>query len=458
MDSVFSDSAGPPRPGEAGFNPAPPTVMHIDLNSCFASVEQQANPLLRGKPVAVAAYTTGNGCILAASVEAKRMGVATGMRVRDGRTMCPGLIVLPSDPWKYRFVNRKLLSLLREYSSDVTVRSIDEMVVNFDHAPGLDRKVRQFLGNETVIAMKTIGCEIKKRIKEEVGEWLTVSVGIAPNRYLAKIASGLHKPDGLDAITRENVEAVLSALKLEELSGIKKGYGGQLRNTGITDALSFYRAPAKLLQSAFRSIIGYHWWLRLHGWEADLPAGRQVTGQFDTKTIGHSYALYKPYAPSDTRLHQILCQLVEKAGRRLRMNGFTSQGMHVSCLFSDYRYWHHGEKLTRRMNASDDLYVEALRVLRMAPEVPVRILAVTCFHLSDAGEEQLHLFEETGKKKHLVAALDAIADRWGEFVVFPARIMNQEQKILDRIAFGGVAGLEEFVFREPVEADELPAS
>ena len=139
------------------------------------------------------------------------------------------------------------------------------------------------------------------------------------------------------------------------------------------------------------------------------------------------------------------------------MNGFTSQGMHVSCLFSDWRYWHRGEKLARRMNASDDLYVEALRVLRMAPERPVRILAVTCFNLSDMRDEQLHLFEETGKKKRLVAALDAIADRWGEFVVVPARMLGVEQKILDRIAFGGVAGLEEFVFREPVEADELPS-
>jgi DNA polymerase-4 len=422
--------------------------MHIDLNSCFASVEQQANPLLRGKPVAVAAYTTGNGCILAASTEAKYRGVATGMRVRDGKAMCPDLIVLPSDPWKYRFVNRKLLSLLREYSSDVFVRSIDEMVISFAGSATLE--TRKGNGDPTVSVMTEIGRELKGRILREVGEWLTVSVGIAANRYLAKIASGLRKPDGLDAITRDNVEAVLSALKLEELSGIKKGYGGRLRSAGITDALSFYRAPISLLESAFRSIIGYHWWLRLHGWEAD-------DREFDTKSIGHSYALYKPYAPTDPRLHQILCQLVEKAGRRLRMNGFTAQGIHVSCLFSDYRHWHRGEKLNRLLSASADLYVEALRVLHMAPQNPVRILAVTCFHLSDAGNEQLLLFEETGKKKRLVAALDAIADRWGEFAVVPARMLSMEQKVLDRIAFGGVAGLEEFVFREPVEADEFPA-
>ncbi len=98
------------------FTDNPPTVMHIDLNSCFATIEQQANPLLRGKPVAVAAYTSPNGCILAASVEAKRLGVKTGMQVRDGLNLCPKLIILPPDPEKYRFINHKL-QVLQQYSS-----------------------------------------------------------------------------------------------------------------------------------------------------------------------------------------------------------------------------------------------------------------------------------------------------------------------------------------------------
>lgn len=115
MDLVLSESAG--------FNPAPPTLMHIDLNSCFASVEQQANPRLRGKPVAVAAYVTDRGCILAASVEAKRLGVATGMRVGEGKALCPDLVVIPPDPPKYRFVNRKLLVLLSTYTPNLSVES-----------------------------------------------------------------------------------------------------------------------------------------------------------------------------------------------------------------------------------------------------------------------------------------------------------------------------------------------
>src|SRR3989338_166345 len=111
------------------FNPAPSTIMHVDLNSCFATVEQQANPLLRGKPVVVGAYTTPGGCVLAASREAKIFGIKTGMRVGEAKSICKNVIVLPSDPWKYRFINRKLLALFSTYTPDVEVTSIDEMVL-----------------------------------------------------------------------------------------------------------------------------------------------------------------------------------------------------------------------------------------------------------------------------------------------------------------------------------------
>ena len=107
--------------------------MHLDFNSCFASIEQQANPLLRGKPVAVVAYNSPSGCILTASIEVKKLGVKTGLRVREGKLLCPKLIVLPSDPPKYRFVNRALLKLFNEYSPEVSVRSIDEMLLNFSY-------------------------------------------------------------------------------------------------------------------------------------------------------------------------------------------------------------------------------------------------------------------------------------------------------------------------------------
>lgn len=433
MDCVLMESAG--------FNPAPPTLMHVDLNSCFATVEQQANPHLRGKPVAVAAYTTPGGCILAASVEAKRLGVVTGQRVKDGRILCPDLIVLPSDPNKYRFVNRQLLSILREYTSDVTVKSIDEMVLGLANSP----KIPDPGQSESSVAgrMADVGQEIKARIRAEIGEWLTVSIGIAPNRFLAKIASGLHKPDGLDVITGDNIMTVLDGMQVEDLCGIKTGYGTRLRRYGIGTAAEFYRAPIRLLKVAFASVVGYHWWLRMHGWEAD-------DREFGRKSFGHSHALYKAYPPSDPRLMQILCQLTEKMGRRMRIHGFTAGGIHVAALFSDHSFWHRGRKLSGPVFTGSDLYRSAQTLLSQAPDRPVRILSVSSFALTDDQTVQLDFFSDEKGKRDLIRAVDSISDRWGDFTVMPARMLNMERRVLDRIAFGGVKELEEFIFREQI--------
>ena len=117
------------------FNRKPSAIIHVDLNSCFASVEQQANPLLRGRPVVVAAYTTPSGCIVAPSIEAKALGIKTGMRVREGLLLCPDLIVLPPDPHKYRHVHVQLKRLLQRYSDQVGAKSIDEFVIDFAGSP-----------------------------------------------------------------------------------------------------------------------------------------------------------------------------------------------------------------------------------------------------------------------------------------------------------------------------------
>lgn len=399
------------------FNPSPPTIMHVDLNSCFATIEQQANPLLRGKPVAVAAYTTGGGCILTASYEAKRFGVKTGMRVRDGKQLCPQLIILSSDPEKYRYINHKLVTLLSSYTPNLSVKSIDEMVLNL-------------MPNDKC-QMINIAQEIKQRIKKEIGEWLTVSIGIAPNQYLAKVASGLHKPDGLDVIDGDNIEEILRSLALENLCGIKKGNGDRLRLAGIATTLDFYHAEALQLKRAFRSVVGYSWWLRLHGYEEDEKESVQ-------KSFGQSYALPKAYLPTQHELHQILTQLVCKMGRRLRADGFVAEGIGISCFFADHTFWQHGEKQAAGLFADRDIYARAHDILLQAPNKPVRILAVNCFALNKTLYQQETLLGDEEKKIRLTQAMDKIHNRWGDFVVTPGRMLGMENKVLDRIAFGGV--------------------
>ncbi len=220
--------------GSLGFNRKKSSKLHIDLNSCFASVEQQANPLIRGKPVAVAAYTTPSGCIVAPSVEAKLFGVKLGMRVREGREICPDLIVLPPDPDKYRNVHLRLKNLLLEYTDRVVAKSIDEFVLDLNGYPALKR------------GMFVLGKEIKKRIKEEIGEWLRVSIGVGPNRFLAKQASNLNKPDGLDEINFRNYKKVYEKWILKDLCGIDKGLTIRLSMVGICTVMDFWKLVGKL--------------------------------------------------------------------------------------------------------------------------------------------------------------------------------------------------------------------
>lgn len=410
------------------FNPNESNILHLDLNSCFATIEQQANPHLRGKPVAVAAYPTKNGCILAPSVEAKRFGVKTGMRVKDGLALCPDLIVLPSDPAKYRNVHLSFRQLLGEYTEDFSPKSIDEFVLNLKGYPA------------EKAGMAQVAQEIKNRIRREIGDWMTVSVGIAPNRYLAKTGAGLNKPDGLDEINKDNFREVYRTLELTDLCGIKAANASRLNSQGIYTVLDFYEAPFWKLKAAFESINSYYWYARLRGWEID-----DVT--FARRSYGNSYALPKPFAEV-CELTPILQKLVEKAGSRMRRAGYKARGVHLAILYRDRSYWHHGMTLPEPIFDSRDIYKYALRLLLDSAGLPanrrVANLAISCFNLSKEKDPQLTLFEDLLKKEKLVRAVDRVNNRWGNFVVTPARMLGTGGYVPDRIAFGGVKELEEF--------------
>ncbi len=210
------------------FNSAPSLFAHLDLNSCFASVEQQANPLLRYRPIAVTAYSADRGCILASSYEAKKMGVKTGMRFSDAKKLCPNLFSLVSDPAKYRFVHKQVKKLLQNYCPSVTAKSIDEFVLDFT-----DFKHQN-------LNLQNLFLEIKREIKNQIGDYLTVSVGIAPSSYLAKVASNLKKPDGLEEINSQNFLEVYSKLDLTDLTGISTKTATRLNMVGIETVTDLY--------------------------------------------------------------------------------------------------------------------------------------------------------------------------------------------------------------------------
>jgi len=412
----------PDRLGGFEFNSRPSAIMHIDLNSCFATIEQQANPLLRDKPIAVAAYDTPNGCIVAPSVQAKRLGIKVGMRVSDGKLLCPGLIVLSPDSDKYRAIHIALKKLLSEYTPEICPRSIDEFVLDFSGTPSLSR------------GLLIVGQEIKSRIKSEIGDYLTVSIGLGPNRFLAKTASNLHKPDGLDDINKSNYLDIYQKLTLTDICGIAGQNATRLNNVGIYTVVDFLKADTAKLRLAFKSILGYYWFLRLRGWEIDDI-------DWSTKSFGHSYSLPR-FLTKPEELAPILSKLVEKMCFRMRQSGYHAKGIHLSLLFKDREYWHKGVSPDQPLFFSHDIYRVAYRLLRHCPyHLPVRNIAVSCFNLSSKNTMQLDLFADNIKKNNLSVAIDDINERWGSFVITPAIMANTEGHVHDRIGFGNISNL-----------------
>ncbi len=408
------------------FNPLAPDVMHVDINSCFATIEQQANPALRGKPIAVAAYASPRGCILAASYEAKRMGVKTGMRVFEGKKLCPYLQVLPPDAPKYRAVHLQMRAVLAQYTPRVYAKSIDEFVLHFASCEYMYPK-----------GLTTVALEIKRRIKEEIGEWITVSIGISTNRFLAKQASNYQKPDGLTTIDIKNYKDIFASLTLTDLTGIKARNEARLRATGIYTVMEMFEAPIWKLKAAFSGAPGYYWYLRLRGLSIDDI-------EFGRRSYGNSYALPKPYATKE-ELAPIITKLVTKTTKRLRHAGYIARGAHLAVLYTDGSFWHKGAVSSIPLFSTSDMYQAIMHLFAQSDQNPVRNVAVSVFNLSKNEHLQLSFFTNTLKTEMLMKSVDQVNERWGDYVVYPARMVTAGSAVPDRIAFGGVKELEEIM-------------
>ncbi len=458
-------------------NDSLPYTMHIDLNSCFAIIEQQANRLLRGRPVGIAAYDTPRGFVVAASYEAKAKNVKLGVNVEQSRSLAPGIIIMTPDPAKYREAHRLFKEVLTEYAPNAIPKSIDEFVLSFDHSPALRQRISAGMRHND--AMLDIGKAIKQNIRDYLGEWVTVNIGISTNKFLAKYAAGFGKPDGMTLIDHNNLCNKYDGMKLVDLPGINTKFRARLRAEGIFTPLDFLDADMNTLKKrVFKSINGYHWYMRLRGYETD-------TVEFSRKSIGHQHAL-SDKTTDMLELERLLIKLCEKTGRRLRKNNFYATGIHLYLGFisdwpmydgpssfenmSNIRSWHHGEKVYHRLYSTSDIYEAAKRLLYSA-EIPnkVKIMSVHVFGLQPWDPEQLSIFDtvqgrtlyskelgaggkekvqiiaadlrSAGARKRVSDAVDAINNRYGEFVITPAMMLDMQGTILDRIAFGQVKDL-----------------
>jgi len=401
------------------YNSERPLVMHIDLNSCFATVEQQARPLLRGRPIAVVNRRTENTSIITASYEAKKYGVKVGMRFKEAKVLVPDLILVETDPAKYRFVYHKMMDMMKTYSPHVTMKSIDEGVIDFKHATDQMRSRD----------LREIGEEIKQRMKDEIGNAMRCNVGISTNRFLAKTAAGLHKPDGLDIITHENLRATFETMKLTDLTGIAKHNEHRLNSVGIETPLQFLDAsPETLRKMVFKSICGNEWHQRLRGYEVDDRV-------FDLKTVGRQYVLESPHL-SRQQILQRLHHLAESVGAKLRGQNKIARGVFVYVKTYDRKYWHARRMCELPFFSNQAIYSLAVQLFGGAPD-GIREIGVSCYELGDDVDRQLSLFgDQIASEKQLVKAIDELNSRYGDRTIHAADTLGTGIYVKQKIPFG----------------------
>lgn len=277
-------------------------ILHIDFDSFFASVEQQDNPLFRNKPVGVTA-ANGRTCIIASSREAKQLGIKTGTRTYDAKKICPSILLVSSNFVKYFEVSKKFLNICKDYSPFVELFSIDELFMDIT-------KTFHLFGGAYGIIQK-----IKQRIKDEIGAYVTVSVGISHNKLLAKLASGFKKPDGIFEIGKNDIDRVYGKAELTDVCGIGERIKTRLNVIGIYNLIQLKDCSLTLLVEEFGDCEGN--FLKNVGLGIDDSSVMPYTITPSIKSVSRNYCL--PKNEYDKRIiMQNLYELCEEIGIKLR--------------------------------------------------------------------------------------------------------------------------------------------
>jgi DNA polymerase-4 len=369
------------------------------MNAFFASVEQQANPELQGKPIAVVGGG-GRTVITTSSYEARARGVKTGMAVWEGMRMCPELIIVIGDNRKYTYTSGKINEIFRDFTPEVEAFSIDESWLDVTHSLGI-------FGSAETIAYR-----IKARIRHSFG--ITCSIGIAPNKLLAKLASEMQKPDGLTIIEPEDVSRVLERLPIRELCGIGRKTERLLNMMSIYTCGELGRCDETRLTRKF-GILGPR--LKQMGQGIDDSPVVQFGEENEVKSVGHSRTLEHDLT-DPVEIRRFLLQLSEMVGRRARKYNVTGKTINLYVRYADFfSSWGKQTTLKNHINQSDDIYKAALSILATVElQQPVRLLGVSLSNLKHQAE-QLPLFEDERKKLFATQAMDNINDRFGSMAV-----------------------------------------
>lgn len=386
-------------------------IMHIDMNSYFASVEQQANPFLRGKPVGITGKHQERSIVATASIEAKRLGVKTAMSTWEAKKVCPSLILWPGDPEKYSDIMHRFNAIYESFTPNVEPFSVDESFLD------VTEEAEDYLGAICMAQM------IRSRLREDLGERITASIGIAPNKLMAKLASGHKKPNGLTVARPQDVLSLLDECGLEDLCGIGPRIHERLCALGITNFKQLREFPLENLEREFHS---YGVWLHEAAWGRDSSVivsptrgGVRGAGDAEAKSYGHSYTL--PQNTDDPcTLKRYLFGLADKVAWRMRRDGVTARRVTAFVRFGDPStslgagFTGHGEQRTFHEPTADGmrLFQVAWKILEPVGLIDVRLVGLSASLLS-RGVTQPSLFKKEQRMATVLSALDELQTRYG---------------------------------------------
>lgn len=384
------------------------SILHVDMDAFFASVELLERPDARGKP-AIVGHAGGRGVVTSATYEARRYGVRSAMPMSQALRVCPNAIILTPHYERYTEFSAKVMEIFREVTPLVEPLSIDEAFLDVSGA-------RRLLGSPRRIAEL-----IRSRVQEETG--LTCSVGVAATKFMAKLASGRAKPDGLLVVPRAETLSFLRPLPVGALWGVGASTQASLERVGLLTVADLADAPLPMLQKAVGDSTGR----KLH----ELANGRdarQIVTESREKSIGHENTFGVDVADPDI-LRRELLRLSGRVGERLRTHGMVARTVAIKVRFSDFRTITRSRTLAEPTNVGRRLFEEAWDVFGAlgldVRQTPIRLIGIRAEQLLDADGDAVALWDPDEEWRETERTLDAVSARFGRGMIGPASLVRR---------------------------------
>ena len=376
-------------------------ILHVDMDAFYASVEERERPDLVGRPVIVGGTPQGRGVVAAANYEARKYGVHSAMPAVTAVRLCPQGVFLPCRMDFYADVSHQIRQILERYTPLIEPLSLDEAFLDVAGSEALFGPAAQ------------IGRRIKQDIRDELR--LVASVGVAPNKFLAKIASDLEKPDALVVVDPRGVQAFLDPLPVERLWGVGRVAAATLHNLDVRTIGQLRRLPVEVLHGRFGA-SGEHLWQLAHGID-----DRRVVPDREAKSISHETTFAQDIGEPEV-LRAWLLELTEQVARRLRRHRLRGRTVHLKLRFSDFRTISRAHSLDAPTSLTAELWQAATGLLKnglTASRLPIRLLGIGVSGLDASGQTQSQLFDDDGRERQgrLDQVTDQIRDRYGRSAV-----------------------------------------